>query len=66
MAWYSPMPQNDPPSSCRAAHSCDKVGSNLYIFGGWNGKRALNDLYMLDIDKLVWTEPETLGTTPAS
>lgn len=38
---------------CRAAHSCDKVGNNLYIFGGWNGKKALNDLYVLDLDKLI-------------
>ena len=39
---------------CRAAHSCDKVGNSLYIFGGWNGKKALNDLYVLDLDKLTW------------
>ena len=39
---------------CRAAHSCDKVGNFLYIFGGWNGKKALNDLYVLDLDKLIW------------
>ena len=39
---------------CRAAHSCDKVGNSLYIFGGWNGKKALNDLYVLDLDKLIW------------
>lgn len=38
----------------RAAHSCDKVGNCLYIFGGWNGKRALNDLHILDIDKMTW------------
>ena len=67
MAWYTPIPSNDPPSKyssnfnifssdlgCRAAHSCDKVGNNLYIFGGWNGKKALNDLYVLDLDKLIW------------
>ena len=50
---------------CRAAHSCDKVGNNLYIFGGWNGKKALNDLYILDLDKYIWSEPETFGPTPA-
>ena len=68
MAWYTPVPQNDPPSTesrlpdntvvtsagCRAAHSCDKVFNNLYIFGGWNGKKALNDLYVLDLDHLAW------------
>jgi N-acetylneuraminic acid mutarotase len=65
MAWYTPIPQNDPPS-CRAAHSCDKVANNLYIFGGWNGKKALNDLYVLDLDNLVCrSEPETYGQKPA-
>ena len=67
MAWYTPLPSSDPPSKdylyeyfifldlgCRAAHSCDKVGNSLYIFGGWNGKKALNDLYVLDLDKLIW------------
>ena len=66
MAWYTPSAQNDPPSNsqskanqltsagCRAAHSCDKVGNSLYIFGGWNGKKALNDLYALDLDRLIW------------
>ena len=65
MAWFTPIPQNDPPS-CRAAHSCDKVSNNLYIFGGWNGKKALNDLYVLDLDNLVCrSEPETFGQKPA-
>ena len=27
---------------------------NIVIFGGWNGKKALNDLYVLDLDKLIW------------
>lgn len=49
----------------RAAHSCDKCGNYLYIFGGWNGKQALNDLYLLDIEKLEWSDPETEGPRPA-
>lgn len=73
MAWYMPQPKNQPPSKInlvinigdRAAHSCDKVGNNLYIFGGWNGKQALNDLYILDIENLLWTQPEAEGNIPA-
>jgi hypothetical protein len=56
MAWYTPSPNSaneSPLLGRRAAHSCDKVGSCLYIFGGWNGKKALNDLYVLDLDKLI-------------
>ena len=54
MAWYSPLTQNEPLNlGFRAAHSCDKIGSNLYVFGGWNGKKALNNLTIVDLDKLL-------------
>ena len=49
---------------CRAAHSCDKVGKCLYIFGGWDGKIALNDLAVLNIKIMGWSQPETMGITP--
>jgi len=49
---------------CRAAHSCDKVGKSLYIFGGWDGKVALNDLAVLNIDTMEWSQPETMGLPP--
>jgi hypothetical protein len=72
MAWYSPLPSNsDPPNfpnlvdlGCRAAHSCDKVGNSLYIFGGWNGKKALNDLYVLDLDKLTCPPVDNSSSMP--
>ena len=28
----------------------------LYLFGGWNGKRALNDLHVLDVASGTWSE----------
>ena len=49
---------------CRAAHSCDKVGNSLYIFGGWNGKKALNDLYVLDLDKLICPTVDNSSSVP--
>ena len=38
----------------RAAHSCEMINNKLYIFGGWNGKKALNDLYILNLDTFQW------------
>ena len=49
----------------RAAHSCDVIGNKLYIFGGWNGKKALNDLHILDTDEQRWYEPDITGRVPA-
>jgi N-acetylneuraminic acid mutarotase len=55
--------QNEFPGP-RAAHSCELIGNQLYLFGGWNGKKALNDLVILDLETLKWSEPETIGTKP--
>eukprot|EP00744_Colponema_vietnamica_P003773 GILI01005726.1.p1 GENE.GILI01005726.1~~GILI01005726.1.p1 ORF type:complete len:497 (+),score=112.38 GILI01005726.1:197-1687(+) len=56
MAWTTPDFDTEPPGP-RAAHSCDFINNKLYIFGGWNGKKALNDLYTLDVETLIWSEP---------
>jgi N-acetylneuraminic acid mutarotase len=60
MAWTYPVSTGSPPGA-RAAHSCDAIGSKLYVFGGWNGKRALNDLYVLDTATMTWTALEASG-----
>ena len=33
----------------------------LYLFAGWNGKRALNDLHVLDVASGTWSEVGSLG-----
>ncbi|CAK0875638.1 unnamed protein product [Prorocentrum cordatum] len=50
----------------RAAHSCDVIDGRLYVFGGWNGKRALNDLHMLDVASNSWTEVHPNGQAPSA
>ena len=58
----------------RAAHSSDLIGNKLYVFGGWNGKKALNDLHVLDVDLIdkpdqfeeLWSEAFPIGTVPAT
>ncbi|KAI9332743.1 hypothetical protein BD770DRAFT_449227 [Pilaira anomala] len=67
MTWSKPRTagQNGPPP-CRA-HSCTVVerdiGSGkrshqLYIFGGGNGPDYFQDVYVLDVETLIWTKPE--------
>jgi N-acetylneuraminic acid mutarotase len=40
----------------RANHSSAVVKNRLYIFGGWDGIKRLNDLYCFDSDNNLWYE----------
>lgn len=58
----------------RAFHACSQVGHNIYVFGGYSGCRALQDIYILDtgtvflnftdLESLTWTNPLTRGPIP--
>jgi hypothetical protein len=50
----------------RANHSSALLEetSELFIFGGWNGKERLNDVYILNTDTLTWTCPHVSGVLP--
>jgi hypothetical protein len=50
----------------KAAHSAEIIGNKMYVFGGWNGKKALNDLHIFDIEKEVWSEQEINGYKPGN
>lgn len=52
--WTAPSTSGCP--GPRAAHSCDVIDGRLYVFGGWNGKRALNDLHVLTVSTGAWEE----------
>ena len=43
------------------------IDEKLYIFGGWDGSKRLNDLYILDTEKMIWTEviPNMPNTIPS-
>jgi N-acetylneuraminic acid mutarotase len=43
----------------RSAHSAVVYKNQMYIFGGWNGHKSLNDFYSLNLDTLVWREIQT-------
>jgi N-acetylneuraminic acid mutarotase len=61
--WSQVKSKNEGPGT-RAAHSCDLLGNNLYVFGGWNGKKALNDLYVLNFLTLNWRKLVLTGNGP--
>jgi len=48
----------------RYYHSCNVIGSKAYVFGGYNGSSLLNDLYVLNIDNLEWSNPVVRGDIP--
>mmetsp|Transcript_2484 Transcript_2484/g.6503 ORF Transcript_2484/g.6503 Transcript_2484/m.6503 type:complete len:493 (-) Transcript_2484:273-1751(-) len=50
----------------RANHSSAVLEetSELFIFGGWNGKERLNDIHVLDTMTGTWTKPDVGGDKP--
>ena len=67
LAWFQPTtrsPRETLPGP-RAAHSCNLIGTKLWLFGGWNGRTGLNDLAMLDTETMDWTAPYTTGMCPS-
>eukprot|EP00505_MAST-04D_sp_SCG-Rhode-Island_P001940 Stramenopile-MAST_4_protein_1940 len=68
-AWSSPAPLQPlhPRGPCpRAAHSCDLVGNKLFVFGGWDGNNALNDLHVLNFETSRWSQVELRGNAPTA
>lgn len=60
LEWEEPACTGAAPP-CRANHASAVVGRLLFIFGGWTGRRRLNDLHCLDTRTLAWAEVETGG-----
>ncbi|KAM4711990.1 host cell factor 2 [Anableps anableps] len=66
--WNIPDTKGGGPSA-RESHTCVAYAGlgppKLYVFGGMQGCR-LNDLWQLDLNSMVWSTPETSGSTPLS
>ena len=55
-AWAQLAPAGAPPRARRGASLCaDEDGRRLYLFGGHDGARLLNDVHCLDAERLAWT-----------
>ncbi|XP_028287197.1 host cell factor 2 isoform X2 [Parambassis ranga] len=64
--WNIPETKGSGPSARESHTSVAYTGlgsPKLYIFGGMQGCR-LDDLWQLDLDTMVWSMPETRGSTP--
>lgn len=50
----------------RANHSSAVLEetSELFIFGGWNGRERLNDIHILNTKTGVWSRPHVSGDLP--
>lgn len=61
--WHT-LPVEGQVPSIRGGHSATLIGHSLYIFGGEDcGRRALADLYCLDLYSNTWRQ--LLGPKPA-
>ncbi len=50
MKWEKPLTSGAPPPPLDS-HTAILVGSRMFIFGGWDRKTALSQLYFLDTSK---------------
>lgn len=65
MTWYQGPEGGGAPSS-RFDHTANLVGgTKLFIFGGWNGEEFFNDVFVLDLEIMAWSQPSTSGPAPS-
>eukprot|EP00210_Caulerpa_lentillifera_P002561 g2456.t1 len=65
MEWKHLVVYGDGPSPRSGASiSITEDGRKLYLFGGFDGSRSLNDLYTFDIEKQIWNSISTLNACP--
>jgi N-acetylneuraminic acid mutarotase len=50
----------------RESHSITAIGAKLYVFGGFDGARVLNDLYVFDTHAGLWSQLVHTGISPAA
>lgn len=66
MTWYQ-GPEGSGSPCARYGHTASLVGgSKMIIFGGTDGKNYFNDLYVLDLEIMAWTQPKASGPEPSA
>ncbi|KRW98198.1 hypothetical protein PPERSA_03400 [Pseudocohnilembus persalinus] len=66
MTWYQ-GPEGSGSPSQRFGHSANLIGgTKMLIFGGWNSREYFNDLYLLDLEVMAWTQPQSTGPEPTA
>lgn len=66
MTWFV-GPEGSGSPCARFGHSASLLrGSQMVVFGGYNGQSFFNDVYVLDLETMCWGSPELVGTPPAA
>jgi len=63
MSWKNRKTHGNIPSP-RSQHSAAIYGNRMFVVGGTNSDRILNDVYFLDLETMFWTKVEVKGTLP--
>ncbi|PHH86003.1 hypothetical protein CDD83_10883 [Cordyceps sp. RAO-2017] len=63
MYWSKALVCGAPHPNLRA-HTATLIGSNIYVFGGWDSRTCFNNMYVLDADAFYWYVPQLAGEIP--
>ena len=63
-AWTRISSATAPPSP-RFGHSAVLVGNHIVIFGGNDGQRSFDELWLFSVPSMTWQRPRTAGPPPS-
>lgn len=64
MAWLQVQWTTDCPAG-RYGHAAASVDNEkMFVFGGWDGKKSMNDLWLFDSATFTWRRPKCSGKPP--
>lgn len=64
MAWLHVQWTTESPAG-RFGHACASVDDvHMVVFGGWDGKKSMNDLWVFDTNAFTWRKPKCAGKAP--
>jgi N-acetylneuraminic acid mutarotase len=46
-------------------HTATLVGNEVYVFGGYDGQKNHNELFVFELLSMEWRQPQVLGTKPS-
>ena len=61
--WTVPTVSGTPPAAL-VGHTSTLIGTELFVFGGSDGKQDGNELHMFDTETLSWSLPSLEGQPP--
>lgn len=61
--WLRPSFTGTPPAP-RTGHSACVIASRMFVFGGGDARRSMNDLHLLDLVSMAWSRPSDTGAVP--